>query len=299
MFYVWWPFVTWSWPWTELNIKHLLNQCLALYFRSTRSKFWLKTDNFEVSTASNLKAPILTFDLTRDLIWKIYGVLIVVSSNRLFESFRTPHRSSLCGHSLASYDVGALTPPPPSLSKSRVAKYPSKCRVKTLVMQGQGSQLVMYWHQSHQLSPFKSIALLQVALTISLKSCRRLFPLWRHNFVTWPDLTTFFHQRLRKWCLISYGKFQHDTPNSPSVQASSSEKKLMGVASTPSPSTGEGRKFLICIGIPLFRAFDRRLACLAAPISSGVRQGDRICSPSGSRSAEYPSGARVKGKVSA
>ena len=64
VFYVWWPFVTWSWPWTELNIKHLLNQCLALYFRSTRSKFWPKADNFEVSTARNLKAPILTFDLT-------------------------------------------------------------------------------------------------------------------------------------------------------------------------------------------------------------------------------------------
>ena len=31
---------------------------------STRSKFWPKTDNFEVSTARNLKAPILAFDLT-------------------------------------------------------------------------------------------------------------------------------------------------------------------------------------------------------------------------------------------
>ena len=45
-------------------MKHLLNQCLALYFRSTRSKFSPKTDNFEVSTARNLKSPILTFDLT-------------------------------------------------------------------------------------------------------------------------------------------------------------------------------------------------------------------------------------------
>ena len=43
--------MTWSWPWTELNIKHLLNQCLALYLRSIRSKFWPKTENFEVSTA--------------------------------------------------------------------------------------------------------------------------------------------------------------------------------------------------------------------------------------------------------
>ena len=33
------------------------------------------------------------------------------------------------------------------------------------------------------------------------------------------------------------------------------------------------------IGIFSFRAFDRRLARLAAPISSGVRQGDRICCP--------------------
>ena len=56
------------------------------------------------------------------------------------------------------------------------------------------------------------------------------------------------------------------------------------------------RKFLMCIGIFSFRAFDRRLARLAAPISSGVRQGGRICPPppSGARSAEYPSGARVK-----
>ena len=47
------------------------------------------------------------------------------------------------------------------------------------------------------------------------------------------------------------------------------------------------------IGIFSFRAFDRRVSCLAAPISSGVRQGGRICPPSGARSAEYPSGARV------
>ena len=50
------------------------------------------------------------------------------------------------------------------------------------------------------------------------------------------------------------------------------------------------------IGIFSFRAFDRRLA---APISSGVRQGGgRICPPSGARSAEYPSGARVKESTS-
>ena len=33
-------------------------------------------------------------------------------------------------------------------------------------------------------------------LTISLKSCQRLFPLWRHNFVTWPDLTIFFSRQV-------------------------------------------------------------------------------------------------------
>ena len=44
------------------------------------------------------------------------------------------------------------------------------------------------------------------------------------------------------------------------------------------------------IGIFSFRAFDRRLARLAAPISSG----GRICPPpSGARSAEYPSARRA------
>ena len=46
--------------------------------------------------------------------------------DRLIKNFRTPRRSSLCGHSFASYDVGRLTPPPP---KSRVAKYPSNCQI--------------------------------------------------------------------------------------------------------------------------------------------------------------------------
>ena len=59
------------------------------------------------------------------------------------------------------------------------------------------------------------------------------------------------------------------------------------------------RNFLKCIGIFSFRAFDRRLARLAAPISSGVRQGGQNLPPppSGARSAEYPSGARVKHKA--
>ena len=120
--------VTWSWPWTELNIKHLLNQCLALYFRSTRGKFWPKTDNFEVSTARNLKAPILTFDLT--LTWhvtsfgKFRGCFRIVSS-RAFER-RIVRLSAAIRSGVMTW--GRLTPPPPS--KSRVAKYPSKCRVK-------------------------------------------------------------------------------------------------------------------------------------------------------------------------
>ena len=119
--------VTWSWPWTELNIKHLLNQCLALYFRSTRGKFWPKTDNFEVSTARNLKAPILTFDLT--LTWhvtsfgKFRGCFMIVTS-RAFKR-RIVRLSAAIRSRVMTW--GRLTPPPPS--KSRVAKYPSKCRV--------------------------------------------------------------------------------------------------------------------------------------------------------------------------
>ena len=51
---------------------------------------------------------------------------------------------------------------------------------------------------------------------------------------SWPDLTrpNFFHQKLRKRCPISYGKFQRDSPNG---VASSSEKLMGGVASTPPP----------------------------------------------------------------
>ena len=49
---------------------------------------------------------------------------------------------------------------------------------------------------------------------------------------SWPDLTWpdhFFHQKLRKRCPISYGKFQRDSPNG----VASSSEKLMGGASTP------------------------------------------------------------------
>ena len=89
----------------------------------------------------------------------------------------------------------------------------------------QASHVGTYWHQSHQLPPFKSHHAKLRFLTISLEFCRRLFLLWCHNFVTWPDLTNFPHQNLRKRCPISYGKFQHDTPN--------------GAASAPIAQSGE------------------------------------------------------------
>ena len=47
--------------------------------------------------------------------------------------------------------------------------------------------------------PFKSIASRQVAFTHDFAEIlRRLFLLWRHNFVTWPDPTNFFHQKFGK-----------------------------------------------------------------------------------------------------
>ena len=108
--------VTWSWPWTELNIKHLLNQCLALYFRSTRGKFWSKTDNFEVSTARNLKAPILTFDLT--LTWdvtsfgKFRGCFRIVSS-RAFKR-RIVRLSAAIRSRVMTWGRFNAPPPPPA-----------------------------------------------------------------------------------------------------------------------------------------------------------------------------------------
>ena len=51
--------------------------------------------------------------------------------------------------------------------------------------------------------------------------------------MTWSELTIFF-TKSREKCPISYGKFQHDSPNG----VASSLEKLMGVASTP--LTGRG-----------------------------------------------------------
>ena len=72
-------------------------------------------------------------------------------------------------------------------------------------------------------------------LTISLKSCEGCSS---YDVITsWPDLTRpiFFHQKLRKGCPISYGKFQHDPPNG----VASSSEKLMGGLHQP-PLTGRG-----------------------------------------------------------
>ena len=69
-------------------------------------------------------------------------------------------------------------------------------------------------------------------LTISLKSCEGCSS---YDVITsWPDLTrpNFFHQKLRKGCPISYGKFQHDPPNG---VASSSEKLMGGGLHQPPP----------------------------------------------------------------
>ena len=131
--HLWYLCFMYGWPlWPDLDLEpSLISNIysisgLALYFRSTRGKFWPKTDNFEVSTARNLKAPILTFDLT--LTWhvtsfgKFRGCFRIVSS-RAFER-RIVRLSAAIRSRVMTW--GRLTPLP---SKSRVAKYPSKCRV--------------------------------------------------------------------------------------------------------------------------------------------------------------------------
>ena len=91
---------------------------------------------------------------------------------------------------------------------------------------------------SHVLTPITSTIPIQVNRTTP--SC--VYTRFRWNIAegcslcdvitSWPDLTwpNFFHQKLRKGRPISYGKFQRDTPIG---LASSSEKLMGGVASTP------------------------------------------------------------------
>ena len=93
---------------------------------------------------------------------------------------------------------------------------------------------------SHLLTPITSTIPIQVNRTTP--SC--VYTRFRWNIAegcslcdvitSWPDLTwpNFFHQKLRKGRLISYAKFQRDTPNG---LAFSSEKLMGGVASTPPP----------------------------------------------------------------
>ena len=128
MFYVWWPL------WPDLDVEpSLISNIYSISVLPYISRV------FEVRFGPKL----IILRSLRLVTWKPRFWLLTwpwldtwphlenlgVLWDRLIESFRTPHRSSLCGKSFASYDVGAFNAPPPP-SKSRVAKYPSKCRVK-------------------------------------------------------------------------------------------------------------------------------------------------------------------------
>ena len=91
-------------------------------------------------------------------------------------------------------------------------------------MQCQRSHVVMCWPKSCIISPFLLVAASCVAEnTISLKTGQRLYLLWHHSSVTWPDPVNFF-QKLRKGCPISHAKFQCDQPRGSAVIS----EKLMG-----------------------------------------------------------------------
>ena len=72
--------------------------------------------------------------------------------------------------------------------------------------------------------------------TISLQIGRRLYVLWRHSSVTWPDPSIFFCEKLRKGRPISYAKFLRD----PLSGSESIPGKLMGGGGASTPCTGEG-----------------------------------------------------------
>ena len=119
--------VTWSWPWTELNIKHLLISVLPYISGVLEVSCGPKLIILRSLRLVTWKPPILTFDLT--LTWhvtsfgKFRGCFRIVSS-RAFER-RIVRLSAAIRSRVMTW--GRLTPLP---SKSRVAKYPSKCRVK-------------------------------------------------------------------------------------------------------------------------------------------------------------------------
>ena len=119
--------------------------------------------------------------------------------------------------------------------------------------QCQGSHPVMYWHQSHQLSPFKSIAPRQVAFThVFAEIFRRLFLLWRHNFVTWPDPTQFFLPKVSERMPHKLWKISARSSKRCGIQL---RKTHGGVASTPPPDRARVKivfvedMYLICICI--------------------------------------------------
>ena len=88
-------------------------------------------------------------------------------------------------------------------------------------------------YQSHQLSPFKSIAPRQVAFTHDFAEIsRRLFLLWRHNFVTWPDPTKFFSLKVAQRMPHKLWKISARSSKWCGVQL---RKTHGGVASTPPP----------------------------------------------------------------
>ena len=93
-------------------------------------------------------------------------------------------------------------------------------------------------------------------LTISLKSCRRLksydvIPSWPDP--TWP---LFFYQKLHKRCSISYGNFQHDSPNG----VPSSLEKLMWLHQPPWPGEGWQKYIFGHFENPMFKSMDYDMA---------------------------------------
>ena len=73
-------------------------------------------------------------------------------------------------------------------------------------------------------------------LTISLKSCRRLFLLWRHNFVTWPDPTKFFWPKVAQSMPHKLWKISARFSKRCGVQL----RKTHGGLHQPPPPTGRG-----------------------------------------------------------